>query len=820
MKYCWIAILLTVMVLLTGCSNFVDRDQLHHTESGTKVTLEPGCTLGQTLVARHAGLNGMDIWLASEQGSKGKVHLYLRSDPQTDENLAETTLSLDQVTASGFHHFSFPSHYNSHNEYYYAFLEMTGEGSVQIGLGPGDAYLDGAFYQDHQPVDAQMVFRLTYQPRYILLDLLWATIEGMGLLVVAGFLYVVPGWALLVLFQQCCSRAFIKHWAEEMGVAIGLSLALYPILFLWTNVLGVHLGALYAWLPPTGGLMILLWRYRPWQWKKHSLVTWFKRKFQSKDWWADIALIIIIGLASIGRFLAVRGLDMPLWDDSIQHTVIVKRILESRGLFQSWAPYAPYQTLSFHFGFHANVAVFAWLTHLDAPQSLLWAGQILNLLAVLTLYPLAYRIKGAWAGVIVILVSGMLTKFPAYYSNWGRYPQMSGQAILPVAAWWLWRILRSDKTWHTPSLLGGAYLTAGMGLTYYRMPFHYFAFATAAILVPFKPTKQLFNRWDWLAPIVIVVVAGILLFPWAQEVASRHWSDVMPTRFATQSVNSFSQQVRNISIGWSVPMASLIFLGTLASIWAGGATALPVLWLWLLAGLPILQVFPLPGVHFLIQEFTINTSLYIIQALIWGGLGGLLIDRLVTQPWRSFFLALVVVSVGIWKLPSLLTIIDREHDLSTRSDIRAAKWVSESLPDNAFFLHNGIIYTDGYSAVGGDAGWWLPVLAQRGVVIPPQYALHVERPSEPDYSQAVNELVQHFFKNPPNTLESREVICNFIQPITHVYLGQRRGMVAATINPPPRPMLPANLLLQDPSFRLIYHQDRVMIFEFDREVCP
>jgi hypothetical protein len=183
-------------------------------------------------------------------------------------------------------------------------------------------------------------------------------------------------------------------------------------------------------------------------------------------------------------------------------------------------------------------------------------------------------------------------------------------------------------------------------------------------------------------------------------------------------------------------------------------------------------------------------------------------------------LTLVAIGIGVWKFPSLLTIIERRHDLSTRPDIRAARWISESLPDETFFLINGIIYTDGYSVVGGDAGWWLPILTQRSVSIPPQYALHVEEPDEPGYGEAVNNLVQRLFESSPNTPEGREAICRFPRPITHVYLGQQRGMVAATIPAPPHPMLPADLLLQDPTFRLIYHQDRVMIFEFDRDLCP
>jgi hypothetical protein len=47
--------------------------------------------------------------------------------------------------------------------------------------------------------------------------------------------------------------------------------------------------------------------------------------------------------------------------------------------------------------------------------------------------------------------------------------------------------------------------------------------------------------------------------------------------------------------------------------------------------------------------------------------------------------------------------------------------------------------------------------------------------------------------------------------ITHVYLGQRQGGV----NNPVPPLEPARLL-GSPAFRLLYHQDRVWIFELAR----
>ena len=151
--------------------------------------------------------------------------------------------------------------------------------------------------------------------------------------------------------------------------------------------------------------------------------------------------------------------------------------------------------------------------------------------------------------------------------------------------------------------------------------------------------------------------------------------------------------------------------------------------------------------------------------------------------------------------------------------MRAAEWIKSNLPQDAFILINGIVYTDNVSAVGGDGGWWLPLLSGHSVVIPPQYALMTERSDEPGYGDAVNGLIRRLFEVSPTSAEGHQAICSFPQPITHVYIGQLQGMVAKAITPPPHPMLPRAALLQDAAFRLIYHQDHVMIFEFDRKVC-
>ena len=813
-------LLMTVASLsLAGCSDLVDQDQLN-TSLGNR-PLDAERPIGQTFVAHHAGLQGVEVFLVPGQGGDGEVNLHLRADPQSTQDVISATLPLKQVTTPRFYRFTFSPLPDSHGRYYYTFLEVKGTGTVQVAVGPGNTYLDGAMYRQHEPVDKQVAFRLAYDFGHVILDLLRTIVNWAGLWIMAGLLYTVPGWALLAWVVPDVKLP----WAEKLGVAAGLGLALYPLLMLWTNLVGWHLGPLYAWLPIALGLAGLVWRYRPWRVHfKHiraGLASWPS----SEAFWPDLVFVVLIILVSVGQFLMVQGLDMPLWDDSVEHLTIVKRILESGGLYQSWEPYAPYRTFSVHFGFHANIAAWAWLTRSEASQAVIWGGQILNILAVIALYPLAYRIKGAWSGVIAVLFAGMFSIFPANYTNWGRYAQMAGQAILPIAAWWLWVTLseeeKPNRLFGLPGFLMGAGLVAGMALTYYRMAFHYLAFVLAALLVLAKLKRVVLHRRTWLSLVAIGGLAALLMSPWLQNIMANQSQLVREVQAASAQIKpaSFWSQVQAVNIGWSAPVAALVFLGTLVALWASGITALPVIWLWLLMGLLVLRLTRWPGVN-IIQEFTIVTSLYIPLALIWGMVGSLVVDKFAKSRWVSVVLAVVMVSVGVWKLPSLVRIIDRGYDLSTRPDVRAAQWINNHLPDDAFFLINGMVYTDGFSAIATDAGSWLPVWTRRGVVIPLQYALLTEQPNEPGYSQAVNDLIRRLAKSSPATPEGQAAICNFPYPITHLYLGQRRGTVTKAIPlPQPQPMLPADLLLQTPAFRLIYHQDRVMIFEFDRSVC-
>lgn len=817
----FVVVLIGVSLLfsLTGCSEFVDRDQ-PHVEAGASVALEPGHLVGQTFVARHAGLQGVEIWLEPDQEARGKILLHLRSDPQAAEELATAALPLAQVPHPGLYRFTFSPLPDSHGRYAYAFLELEGSGSVQVGVGPGDVYLDGALYRDGQPLDAQMAFHLVYDPRHVILDLGQAAVGGLGLLGMASLLYIVPGWALLVWLWPGNRLS----WAGRLGIAAGLSLALYPLLFLWTDLVGLHLGPLYAWLPAVGGVAALAWRYRAWR-PRHGWEA-LRRWVHSETLWPDLGLIVVVMLTLGVRMLVIRGLTVPSWGDSVQHAVMTQLVVDNGGLFNSWLPYAPYQSLTVHFGFATVTAVLQWATGLEAAEATLVAGQMVNTIAVLALYPLAVRIGrgNRWAGVGALLIAGLLSPMPAFYVNWGRYAQLIGQAVLPVAIWLLWRAIETDQStrqaWKGLLLAGGA--LAGMMLSYYRMPFYYAAFVLAWLLFHVLPDYRLdVRKWAALAArlALVGIVAGVFVLPWLSNVADGKLATGLGQGVAVSTPLEYVLADYQIwrDVNTYVPWA-FMGLSAAAMVWAALRrqwTAIsPAAWALILIALPAGGLIRLPGASFM-QSFAVLIALYIPVGLLIGWLVGQVAVPLSQSgrwgPALVLVTLLLVADRGGW---SQITIVQPSFRMVFPADEIAMRWIKENTPSDARFLVNGFTIYNETSSVGSDAGWWIPLLAQRENTMPPQYALFNEKPLTPGYTRAVTQLVRDLQAISPASPEGLRLLCQW--GITHAYVGQAQGRVRFEET---MPLLPVKELMALPAFALIYQQDRVRVFALDRQVC-
>ena len=345
-----------------------------------------------------------------------------------------------------------------------------------------------------------------------------------GLLALCGLIFIAPGWALLGWLWKGWDEL---SWLEQAGLAGGFSLAANVLGLVFTDLLGLHLGAWYAWGAMICALVSLAWR----------AITRYRRRrgtpsLKTSPSWsirpADIAIVVVLVLIMVTRWWAIREIEAPMWGDAVQHTFITQLILDERGLFTSWEPYAPYATFGNQFGFPTAAALLAWTSGMDAAQAVLWSGQVLNVLAVLVLYPLAVRMaKGQrWAGVGAVFAAGLISNMPAFYFNWGRYAQLAGQVMLPVVMWMTWEVIEGGTANHSLRIralpwakLGlSAVALCGMVMTQYRTPFYMLTFLLACLIGWWIPAWRLNGR-RWLQTgLRLGVLAGIsavLFLPWA-----------------------------------------------------------------------------------------------------------------------------------------------------------------------------------------------------------------------------------------------------------------------------------------------------------------
>jgi len=789
---------------------FVDADQPTHIE-GMAAPLVPGQPIGQTFVARHGGLSGIEFFLASQSASPVSLTLHLRESAKSRADLLTAHLTLPPGTGPSFYRFEFPPVADSHARYYYAFLEAADPGALIEGAG-GATYIDGAAYADHEPLDGQTAFRLVYSVSDLLLELGSAKGDWVALLLLAALLFVVPGWALLAWMLPGSPQA----WPVKLGLAVGLSLALYPMLLLWANLIGLSPGSALAWLPIALGLLLLGWKALSQPPRVHQAAqTWVR----SDAFWPDLTLILALVLIFVVRLLVVRTMETALWGDSYQHTVMTQLLLEHGGLFDSWQPYTPYESLTVHFGFPTAAAVLAWVSGKSSVEAVLLTGQLMNGFAALALYPLAVRIaKGnRWAGVGAVLTAGLLSPMPAFYVNWGRFAQLAGQVVLPVAIWLMWEAVeRRSHSWRVAAIAGLA--LGGMALSYYRMPLYYAAFGVAWLLGWGVPRWKVDAR-SWLRGLArllpVGAVALLLLVPLVFRVAGGRLaagiSGGISRAAPLEAVVDELQAWRNIE--YYVPRAMLIaaaiglVLGLLRRSWMVVAVGL---WLLILAALPAGSLIRLPGANFM-QAFAVLIAIYIPVSLLIGWLVGQVANLLNGSAARHA-LTLALMCLALWGASTQVGIVEPERILVTRPDTQAMAWIRQNTPEDSFFLVEGY-YDGGYSLTGSDAGWWIPLLAGRSTNMPPQYAHLSEQPVVPGYSQALVGLVTQLETDSPGAPEGIRALCDW--GFTHVYIGQGQGLVGYEA----RRLFSEEDLAGSPAFHRVYKQDRVSIYALDPEAC-
>jgi hypothetical protein len=663
----------------------------------------------------------------------------------------------------------------------------------------------------------------------------WLTFPVGRFAVTLVLLLLTPGYLL----DRYLLREAPRSLLTRVALWPALSISAVAILYEWCNIVRVPLT-----VPVWYVLMLLcvlaafsnLWRElsTPAFASPESLHAHTRYAF-----WYALALVSILTL--IMRFVQISELALPPWVDSVHHALLIQVTAEQGHAPSSLRPYLPVDNLPYHWGYHVFIAVVFQLSGLPLPEVMLWSGQVLNALHVVTCAALAVVLwRHPLAGVVAALVVGLWSIMPAYYISWGRYTQLTGLLLLPplAIAWHTWLRVPSWR-WLPVMVL----LLTGLMLVHVRV-----VIFAACLLTVMGVVWAAGQPWHIikarLVPVLLLGASvGILSLPWLGTIFMRILLPVVEapqTLVGSESYNRFSDQLlwsgqsnwlipaaligalwglwrRSaaplLMLGWIVAMLLLAnprltillvpAIGLILLLWAGVHRRLSII----LISIVLLLFNPLlvqPSASWMINNDSIIITLFIPISVLVGGL----IVRLwnsraaLALRWRgllrgSMVLVLTLLALaGAWDMRS---VINWTTVFATPADRAALDWAAEHTPADARFLINARPWMP-ISNRGTDGGWWLLPLTGRWTSTPPVLYAY----GAPDYVQQVQERSNLVAGFQPG---QEQAIYDLIERdnITHIYLG---------INSDP---LPPDMFADRAKYELIYEVDGVTILALDPE---
>ncbi len=815
------------LFILTSCTNTpIKPEQSQQTGS---VVLDRNTQVSQTFTAHFNGLTQVVIPLSEPWHGPGEINIgvFRRDAPQEPIRQAAIILDDSEYYALSCEFEPLPT---SNNQDYRLTVNLVQGPPLTLATSSGASYLNGALYLNDIPQDQQLTFGLVYRASNYWLGLLEECAQWVTWLALAGWLFIIPGWALLKFTWP--GWGALDGWSK-IGLSIGAGMAIYPLLMALAWLVNLRPGIGFAWLPPLCAAAVLLWQawrthLRSGEWRQSIKTVSIRKKLRHIFTLPACAAGVVVAAILFSRFWVIRGMAYPLWGDSYQHSMITQLILNWGGIFPNWLPYAELSSFTYHFGFHSLTAVLAWMSGWEAPQAVLVGGQLLNVAAVVAVYPLATRVgRSQWAGTCAMFIAGLFSNMPMFYTNWGRYTQLAGQTILPVAMMIIW-IAAQKKPLSRGLLLLGWLTLGGLALTHYRVLILVALFAIAALAVH----AWVGGLWQRARNFLLLGSGAALLFlPWFYHIFSGKILVILGHQLSTPANRASAGLAINDTIGnlnlyfplwfWRTVPIIIIGLLLLRRRWITGI----VLW----AALEILTAnlgwLGLPGSG-AIDNFAVLMSLYLPISVMTGTaltfIGRWIAKRLNLGRYSSFpppnivrwdrylyikgaFL-LCLAAVSLWMARQQTQLILPDHfALATRPDGRAMHWITaHSLPTDRFVVNAFEAY-NGYVTAGSDGGWWLPLETGRLTNQPP-LNFGNEAGFSTDFrikTVKLNRLIQQ------KGISSPQIISRLRQlGYRYIYIGQQQGAVNA-----PAPMIDLADLADNPHFRLVYRQDRVLIYK-------
>jgi hypothetical protein len=636
-------------------------------------------------------------------------------------------------------------------------------------------------------------------------------IADWGKITLALVLFLGPGYALRGWIPGRRDDPLLSSKLYTLLLAFGLSASFWAVLLAWLNPLDARLSPAAAWVVSLAG----------WGWGLVRQAAWKEVWPARQRMFGDLSRAVLAAVLAVILLAGVWGVRddaAGAGSDSYHHTLFAQMIFERGQLPDDYRPVTDQVvTFTYHFGYHAVMAVIGWLSGISLLRIVLLSGAVWVALAALSVAFLVERLTGSrWGGVIAATVTGLTCVFPTHMLTWGRYPQLTGLVLLPA---WLGLALsffgrgtglfpetqtREAAATGLPGWRGIAILSllsAGMGFAHYRV-----ALITVAgflTLIPFFLWRyfrqRAFSLWPRSMGLALAAAGCLLLFaPWLWHVAvslQRGYPLVVG-----EITGDFFRLSRLGEVVLKFPTNGLL-LG-LTGLAAGLGLARRnwvVLWLFLWSA--AVWIFSHPRLAaFFMDRISVFISLYIPLAIAIGWLAGQVEQAAGARPAlkRSLF-AVAALGLAAWSAPHYLDNLALGSPYLHPDDLAASGWIRENTPETAYFMVN--LFHFPFSPdliIGADGGYWLPLTAGRPTVtIPMSYMSEKFRTRDGiDHLKALDRLEGHLC-----TPEAVRLLKE--TGVTHVYLGRHGGNIR-----------PQELLSCAP-FELEYNDHSVYVFRFD-----
>jgi hypothetical protein len=480
----------------------------------------------------------------------------------------------------------------------------------------------------------------------------------------------------------------------------------------------------------------------------------------------------------------------------------------------SYEPLLPVRDFYYHFGFHAVTAVFAWLSGLAIPDAMLLLGQVISVLCSLSAYAFAARLfRSRLPGIVAALLSGLVSYLPAYYVSWGRYTQLSGMALLPVAVVcgieWL-----SSKSRNLRLLFLAAFLNAGLFLTHARVAVFGVCVLASYLLIEsiarFHSGPRSSLSVLWLRAAGLLTSSLLLCLPWLIRLAR-----ALPAAVSGSASSAADTAYNAMPLGLLlVRNNKLLFVIAALGVLLGWRRFRREVGTILVACVLVVVVvnpawLRLPGTN-LVNNASAVISLFLPLSVL-GGLAvselSVRICELLVNAWpgestlkrREFVVrCALLVTLAIYSLVSawgMVSVVNPDTVLATTIDVRAIQWIRTATPADSLFLINTRYWQlDMY--VGTDGGYWIQPLSGRRTLLPTLPYIF----GQADYVQHTTDLAR-------TVAEAKDVDCpEFLElvrreRVTHVYVGAKGGS------------LQPQMFLASSNYRAVYESGAVWIFE-------